>query len=218
VKLSVRPSILLNNKECSPQGANEGVNFTPRGQISPQRAKLGARGEVNNGPLVTLSAKHLFGALFVGERDPLEEELESLAALHGAVVEVEDADLPQRRVRHEAGGVLQEEELAEALPGLGSMLRFLNWQKFGIFTATKIWLFYCYKNLSFLMLFYGKKYYNIYYKKSAIYFSKSGPNRQKNLIVILNRFLLNRYWAQVNLSQQHFDKYGFSVYISKYLL
>jgi hypothetical protein len=46
VKFSVRPSIRLNHRECSPLGVNEGVNFTPRGQISP----LGARGEVKNGP------------------------------------------------------------------------------------------------------------------------------------------------------------------------
>jgi hypothetical protein len=31
-------------------GVNKGVNIPPRGQISP----LGARGEVKNGPLVTL--------------------------------------------------------------------------------------------------------------------------------------------------------------------
>jgi hypothetical protein len=47
MKFSVRHSILLNNIECSPLGVNEGVNFTPRGQISP----LGARGDVKNGPL-----------------------------------------------------------------------------------------------------------------------------------------------------------------------
>jgi hypothetical protein len=46
VKFSVHPSILLNNKEFSPLGVNEGVNFTPNGQISP----LGARAEVKNGP------------------------------------------------------------------------------------------------------------------------------------------------------------------------
>jgi hypothetical protein len=33
------------------EGVNEGVNFTPRGQISP----LGARGEVKNGPQALLS-------------------------------------------------------------------------------------------------------------------------------------------------------------------
>jgi hypothetical protein len=49
VKFSVRPSIFLNNRECSPLGVNEGVNFTPKTQISP----LGARGEVKNGPLGT---------------------------------------------------------------------------------------------------------------------------------------------------------------------
>jgi hypothetical protein len=61
VKFSVRPSILLNNRECSPLGVNEGVNFAPRGQISSLGAKftprgqnspLGARGEVKNGPLL----------------------------------------------------------------------------------------------------------------------------------------------------------------------
>jgi hypothetical protein len=40
VKFSVRPSILLNNRECSPLGGPWGVNFTPRGQISPQGDKL----------------------------------------------------------------------------------------------------------------------------------------------------------------------------------
>jgi hypothetical protein len=34
VKFSVRPSILLNNRECSRLGVNEGVNTSPRGQIS----------------------------------------------------------------------------------------------------------------------------------------------------------------------------------------
>jgi hypothetical protein len=43
VKFSVRPSILLNTL-----GVNEGVNISPKGQISP----LGARGEVKNVPLV----------------------------------------------------------------------------------------------------------------------------------------------------------------------
>jgi hypothetical protein len=47
VKFSVRPSILLNSRECSSlgPGVNEGVNIPPRGQITP----LGARGEVTNG-------------------------------------------------------------------------------------------------------------------------------------------------------------------------
>jgi hypothetical protein len=36
---------------CSP-GVNEGVNTPPRGQFSPQRAKLTPRGEVKNGPLL----------------------------------------------------------------------------------------------------------------------------------------------------------------------
>jgi hypothetical protein len=34
VKFSVRPSILLNNRECSPLEVNEGVNIPPRGQIT----------------------------------------------------------------------------------------------------------------------------------------------------------------------------------------
>jgi hypothetical protein len=46
VKFSVHASILLNSRECSPLGVNEGVKIPPRGQISP----LGARGEVKNGP------------------------------------------------------------------------------------------------------------------------------------------------------------------------
>jgi hypothetical protein len=56
---SVRPSILLNSRECSPLGVYEGVNIIPRGQISPLGAKFiprgevypcGARGEGKNGP------------------------------------------------------------------------------------------------------------------------------------------------------------------------
>jgi hypothetical protein len=43
VKFSVRPSILLNSRECS----RTGVNIPPRGQSSP----LGAMGEGKNGPL-----------------------------------------------------------------------------------------------------------------------------------------------------------------------
>jgi hypothetical protein len=54
VKFSVRPSILLNSRECSPlgvnAGVNEGVNTPPRGQISPP----GARGGVKNGPLIAV--------------------------------------------------------------------------------------------------------------------------------------------------------------------
>jgi hypothetical protein len=46
VKLSVCPSILLNNKESSPLGVNEGVKFTPRGQSSPLGAKFTPRCEV----------------------------------------------------------------------------------------------------------------------------------------------------------------------------
>jgi hypothetical protein len=37
----------MYSRECSPLGMKEGVNITPRGQISP----LGARDEVKNGPL-----------------------------------------------------------------------------------------------------------------------------------------------------------------------
>jgi hypothetical protein len=40
VKFSVHPSILLNIRECSPLGVNEGVNIPPRGQISPLGAKF----------------------------------------------------------------------------------------------------------------------------------------------------------------------------------
>jgi hypothetical protein len=35
VKFSVRPSILLKSRECSPLGVNEVVNIPPREQISP---------------------------------------------------------------------------------------------------------------------------------------------------------------------------------------
>jgi hypothetical protein len=35
VKFSVRPSILLNSRECSPLGVNEGVNIPSKGQSSP---------------------------------------------------------------------------------------------------------------------------------------------------------------------------------------
>jgi hypothetical protein len=58
VKLSPGGEILCSplhssthSRECSPLGVNEGVNIPPRGRISP----LGARGEVTNGPLVTLT-------------------------------------------------------------------------------------------------------------------------------------------------------------------
>jgi hypothetical protein len=55
VKFSVCPSTLLNNKECSPLWVNEGVNFTPRGQISPLGAKFTPRGEIHPlGPGVKL--------------------------------------------------------------------------------------------------------------------------------------------------------------------
>jgi hypothetical protein len=54
VKFSVCSSILLNSRECSPLGVNEGVNIPPRGHISSMGAKFtpGARGEVKNGPLI----------------------------------------------------------------------------------------------------------------------------------------------------------------------
>jgi hypothetical protein len=50
VKFSVRPYIILNSRECSPVGVNEGVNIPPRGQISPLGVKVTPRGEVKNGP------------------------------------------------------------------------------------------------------------------------------------------------------------------------
>jgi hypothetical protein len=46
VKFSVRPSILLNSRECSTLAVNEGVNIPPMGQISPLGAKITSRGEV----------------------------------------------------------------------------------------------------------------------------------------------------------------------------
>jgi hypothetical protein len=53
VKFSVRPSILLNSREYSPLGVNEGVNIPPRDQVRPQgwSSPLEARVEVKNGPL-----------------------------------------------------------------------------------------------------------------------------------------------------------------------
>jgi hypothetical protein len=55
VKFSVGPSILLNSRECTPLGVNEGVNIPPRGQISPLGAKFTPRGEVRPwGPGVKL--------------------------------------------------------------------------------------------------------------------------------------------------------------------
>jgi hypothetical protein len=35
VKFSVRPSILLNSRECSPPGVNGGTKFTPGRQVHP---------------------------------------------------------------------------------------------------------------------------------------------------------------------------------------
>jgi hypothetical protein len=52
VKFSVHPSILLNSRESVFPGANKEVNISPSGQILP----LGARGDVNNGPL----SQHIF--------------------------------------------------------------------------------------------------------------------------------------------------------------
>jgi hypothetical protein len=48
--VSVRPSIILNNRECSPLGVNEGVNIPPRGPNLP----LGVWGEVKNDPQMVL--------------------------------------------------------------------------------------------------------------------------------------------------------------------
>jgi hypothetical protein len=53
VKFSVRPSILLNSRQCSPPGGDRGVEISTRGQISPLATKLTPRGEVKNGPLFT---------------------------------------------------------------------------------------------------------------------------------------------------------------------
>jgi hypothetical protein len=47
VKFTVCPSILLNSRECSPLGVNEGVKIPPRGQISP----LGVRAPFLTSPL-----------------------------------------------------------------------------------------------------------------------------------------------------------------------
>jgi hypothetical protein len=46
VKFSVCPSILLNSREHSPLGVNEGVEISPRGQISPLGAKFAPRDEI----------------------------------------------------------------------------------------------------------------------------------------------------------------------------
>jgi hypothetical protein len=54
-KFSVYPSILLNIRECSPLGVNEGVNIPPRGQITPLGAKFTPRDKVHPwGPGVKL--------------------------------------------------------------------------------------------------------------------------------------------------------------------
>jgi hypothetical protein len=47
VKFSVRPSILLNSRECSPLGVNKGVYIPPRGQISPLGTKFIPKSEVH---------------------------------------------------------------------------------------------------------------------------------------------------------------------------
>jgi hypothetical protein len=46
VKFSVRPSILLNSRECLLLGVNKGVNISCRGQISPLGANFTPTGEV----------------------------------------------------------------------------------------------------------------------------------------------------------------------------
>jgi hypothetical protein len=45
VKFIVRPSILLNSRECSPLGVNLGVNISPRGQSSPLGVKVTPGGQ-----------------------------------------------------------------------------------------------------------------------------------------------------------------------------
>jgi hypothetical protein len=40
VKFSVRPTILLNSRECSSLGVNEGVNILPREQSLPRGATI----------------------------------------------------------------------------------------------------------------------------------------------------------------------------------
>jgi hypothetical protein len=50
VIFSVCPSIILNSREYSPLGVKEGVHILPREKMSP----LGARGNIRNGPLVSL--------------------------------------------------------------------------------------------------------------------------------------------------------------------
>jgi hypothetical protein len=45
VKLSVRPSILPNSRECSLLGVNEGMNIPPRGKISPPGSKFTPGGQ-----------------------------------------------------------------------------------------------------------------------------------------------------------------------------
>jgi hypothetical protein len=78
VKFSVCPSILLNSRECSPLGVNEGVNIPPRGQISPLGAKFTPRGEViPRGPGVKLrnSSDQLARLNVVSEPFPVEDEL-----------------------------------------------------------------------------------------------------------------------------------------------
>jgi hypothetical protein len=55
MKFSVLPSILLNSRECSTPGVNEGVNIPPGGQSSTLVAKFTPRGEVHPwGPWVKL--------------------------------------------------------------------------------------------------------------------------------------------------------------------
>jgi hypothetical protein len=47
VRFSVCHSILLNSRESSPLGGNEGVNISPWGQISPPGSKFTPRGKVH---------------------------------------------------------------------------------------------------------------------------------------------------------------------------
>jgi hypothetical protein len=46
-KFSVHPSILLNSRECSPLGVNEGANIPLEDKISPLGANLTPRGKVH---------------------------------------------------------------------------------------------------------------------------------------------------------------------------
>jgi hypothetical protein len=66
VEISVRPSILLSSRECSPPGVNKGVNISPRGHISPLGAKFPPWGQVHPwGPGVKLRMALSPGAVLV---------------------------------------------------------------------------------------------------------------------------------------------------------